>query len=123
VLIVDEASRVRDELWATISPMLAAAPAAQQILLSTPAGASGSSTAPRVEIVRVFRVLAKNPQKTPAGKGLEAARPFVVWASDPARSPSVGSPIGQTAAAVLGMPTLMLPTCELKEAVRLVTGG
>ena len=32
VLIVDEASRVRDELWATISPMLAAAPAAQQIL-------------------------------------------------------------------------------------------
>ena len=27
--------------WATISPMLAAAPAAQQILLSTPAGASG----------------------------------------------------------------------------------
>ena len=35
------ASRVRDELWATISPMLAAAPAAQQILLSTPAGASG----------------------------------------------------------------------------------
>jgi hypothetical protein len=38
VLIVDEASRVRDELWATISPMLAAAPAAQQILLSTPAG-------------------------------------------------------------------------------------
>ena len=34
-------SRVRDELWATISPMLAAAPAAQQILLSTPAGASG----------------------------------------------------------------------------------
>ena len=38
VLIVDEASRVRDELWATISPMLAAA---QQILLSTPAGASG----------------------------------------------------------------------------------
>ena len=36
VLIVDEASRVRDELWATISPMLAAAPAAQQILLSTP---------------------------------------------------------------------------------------
>ena len=30
-----------DELWATISPMLAAAPAAQQILLSTPAGASG----------------------------------------------------------------------------------
>ena len=32
---------VRDELWATISPMLAAAPAAQQILLSTPAGASG----------------------------------------------------------------------------------
>ena len=41
VLIVDEASRVRDELWATISPMLAAAPAAQQILLSTPAGASG----------------------------------------------------------------------------------
>jgi hypothetical protein len=42
VLIVDEASRVRDELWATISPMLAAAPAAQQILLSTPAGASGA---------------------------------------------------------------------------------
>ena len=41
VLIVDEASRVRDELWATISPMLAAAPAAQQILLSTPAGAGG----------------------------------------------------------------------------------
>ena len=41
VLLVDEASRVRDELWATISPMLAAAPAAQQILLSTPAGASG----------------------------------------------------------------------------------
>ncbi len=41
MLIVDEASRVRDELWATISPMLAAAPAAQQILLSTPAGASG----------------------------------------------------------------------------------
>ena len=41
VLIVDEASRVRDELWATVSPMLAAAPAAQQILLSTPAGASG----------------------------------------------------------------------------------
>jgi hypothetical protein len=41
VLIVDEASRVRDELWATISRMLAAAPAAQQILLSTPAGASG----------------------------------------------------------------------------------
>jgi hypothetical protein len=41
VLIVDEASRVRDELWATISPMLAAAPAAQQILLSTPAGANG----------------------------------------------------------------------------------
>ena len=41
VLIVDEASRVRDELWATISPMLAAAPAAQQILFSTPAGASG----------------------------------------------------------------------------------
>jgi hypothetical protein len=40
VLIV-EASRVRDELWATISPMLAAAPAAQQILLSTPAGANG----------------------------------------------------------------------------------
>jgi hypothetical protein len=35
VLLVDEASRVRDELWATISPMLAAAPAAQQILLST----------------------------------------------------------------------------------------
>ena len=34
-------TRVRDELWATISPMLAAAPAAQQILLSTPAGASG----------------------------------------------------------------------------------
>ena len=41
VLLVDEASRVRDELWATISPMLAAAPAAQQILLSTPAGAGG----------------------------------------------------------------------------------
>ena len=41
VLIVDEASRVRDELWVTISPMLAAAPAAQQILLSTPAGANG----------------------------------------------------------------------------------
>ena len=41
VLIVDEASRARDELWATISPMLAAAPAAQQILLSTPAGANG----------------------------------------------------------------------------------
>src|SRR6187200_1207670 len=40
VLIIDEASRVRDELWATISPMLAA-PAAQQILLSTPAGAGG----------------------------------------------------------------------------------
>ena len=39
VLIVDEARRVRDELWATIQ--LAAAPAAQQILLSTPAGASG----------------------------------------------------------------------------------
>ena len=32
VLIVDEASRVRDELWATISPMLAAAPAAQQVI-------------------------------------------------------------------------------------------
>ena len=41
VLIVDEASRVRDELWVTISPMLAAAPAAEQILLSTPAGANG----------------------------------------------------------------------------------
>ena len=41
VLIVDEASRLRDELWATTSPMLAAAPAAQQILLSTPAGAGG----------------------------------------------------------------------------------
>ena len=41
VLIVDEASPLRDELWATTSPMLAAAPAAQQILLSTPAGASG----------------------------------------------------------------------------------
>ena len=41
VLIVDEASRVRDELWATISPMLAAAPAAKQILMSTPAGAGG----------------------------------------------------------------------------------
>jgi hypothetical protein len=55
VLIVDEASRVRDELWATISPMLAAAPAAQQILLSTPAGASGQSTAPgpRVRTQRV----------------------------------------------------------------------
>ena len=46
VLIIDEASRVRDELWATISPMLAAAPAAQQILLSTPAGAGGEFTAP-----------------------------------------------------------------------------
>ena len=31
----------KPEWWATISPMLAAAPAAQQILLSTPAGASG----------------------------------------------------------------------------------
>jgi hypothetical protein len=41
VLIVDEASRVRDELWATVSPMLAAAPVAQQILLSTLAGATG----------------------------------------------------------------------------------
>ena len=41
VLLVDETLCVRDELWATISPMLAAAPAAQQILLSTPAGASG----------------------------------------------------------------------------------
>ena len=45
-LIVDEASRVCDELQATISPMLAAAPAAQQFLLSTPAGAQASSTAP-----------------------------------------------------------------------------
>jgi hypothetical protein len=46
VLIVDEASRVRDELWATISPMLAAAPAAQQILLSTRPAPAASSTAP-----------------------------------------------------------------------------
>ena len=46
VLIVDEAARVRDELWATISPMLAAAPAAQQILLSTRPAPVASSTAP-----------------------------------------------------------------------------
>src|SRR6185503_18488951 len=48
VLIVDEASRVRDELWATISPMLAAAPAAQQILLSTRLAPAASSIAPGV---------------------------------------------------------------------------
>jgi hypothetical protein len=41
ILIVDEAARVRDTMWATISPMLAAAPLARQALLSTPAGASG----------------------------------------------------------------------------------
>src|SRR6476620_3010135 len=41
LLIVDEAARVRETLWATISPMLSAAPLAHQALLSTPAGASG----------------------------------------------------------------------------------
>jgi hypothetical protein len=41
LLIVDEAARVRETMWATISPMLAAAPLAHQALLSTPAGASG----------------------------------------------------------------------------------
>jgi hypothetical protein len=41
ILIVDEAARVRESMWATISPMLAAAPLARQALLSTPAGASG----------------------------------------------------------------------------------
>ena len=42
LLIVDEAARVRETMWATISPMLAAAPLARQALLSsTPAGASG----------------------------------------------------------------------------------
>ena len=46
VLIVDEASRVRDELWATISPMLAAAPAAQQILLRPRPAPAANSTAP-----------------------------------------------------------------------------
>jgi hypothetical protein len=41
LLIVDEASRVREALWSTVSPMLAAAPHARQALLSTPAGAVG----------------------------------------------------------------------------------
>ena len=41
LLIVDEAARVRETMWATISPMLAAAPLARQALLSTPAGATG----------------------------------------------------------------------------------
>ena len=41
LLVVDEASRVKDTMWATISPMLAAAPGARQALVSTPAGASG----------------------------------------------------------------------------------
>jgi hypothetical protein len=41
LLVVDEASRVKDTIWATISPMLAAAPGARQALVSTPAGASG----------------------------------------------------------------------------------
>jgi hypothetical protein len=41
LLIVDEAARVRESMWATISPMLAAAPLAHQALLSTPAGAAG----------------------------------------------------------------------------------
>ena len=40
LLIVDEAARVRETMWATISPMLAAAPLARQALLSTPAGAT-----------------------------------------------------------------------------------
>jgi hypothetical protein len=41
LLIVDESARVKDAMWSTISPMLAAAPLAHQALLSTPAGASG----------------------------------------------------------------------------------
>ena len=43
LLIIDEAALVRETMWATISPMLAAAPLARQALLSTPAGASGSN--------------------------------------------------------------------------------
>jgi len=49
VLIVDEASRVRDELWGTVSPMLAAAPAAQQSLLSTP-GRRQRRVPPRLDL-------------------------------------------------------------------------
>ena len=43
VLIVDEASRVRDELWATVSPMLAAAPAAPSKSSSRPPPAPAAS--------------------------------------------------------------------------------
>lgn len=40
-LIIDEAAFVKDELWPVASPMLAAAPDARLVLLSTPAGPAG----------------------------------------------------------------------------------
>ena len=62
VLIVDEASRLRDELWATTSPMLAAAPAAQQILLRRRPAPAASSIAlgPRTKTGNACRSLPIN---------------------------------------------------------------
>jgi hypothetical protein len=40
-LVVDEAAFVKDGLWPVASPMLAAAPQARMLLLSTPAGPAG----------------------------------------------------------------------------------
>jgi hypothetical protein len=64
VLLVDEASRVRDELWATISPMLAAAPAAQQILLSTP-GRRQRRVSPRLVLGRGLGACADHRRSMP----------------------------------------------------------
>src|SRR6185503_8203852 len=86
VLLVDEASRVRDELWATISPMLAAAPAAQQ-----PAPvASSTALGPRAKTGNACRSPPINARAFPLvdrGEGADRRRDVSARQLGLARSP------------------------------------
>jgi hypothetical protein len=75
VLIVDEASRVRDELWATISPMLA------RLIVSRSCSAAGESGASTMECLG----MPKDAQASPSPQGVTliqdtpAASAFKKW--------------------------------------------
>src|SRR4051812_7200825 len=81
VLIVDEASRVRDELWATISPMLA------RLIVSRSCSAAGESGASTMECLG----MPKDAQASPSPQGvtlIQDARSFRV--QEVASSASLG---------------------------------
>ena len=97
VLIVDEASRVRDELWATISPMLAAAPAAQQICSRPRPAPAASFTAPglRTKTGSVCRL----PQINARASQLSISPPSASASATLSTGRSISAPSSQRRAA------------------------